>query len=281
MILLALLLACAESDVSEYGDWPSIATESAVCFSLFEESRTDGVGFHQGIGPRYVAGMGLDSETWAPVTEIADPKGLPYFVASLARLDADLFWCTRFGGMTRFNMETGETEVSGRDCDAVTDIGGGLVVQSQPKASWPILTWYESWDAVLADDGQTVLADLHGESRIGRQDGDVIASWHSTDRVERFEIGSGLGLEVPLEGYDDWVWGLSGVGDRLFVLSEYRADEEHKYGVPKIAEFNGAGFAGPEYHIGNNIRPNGLVCSGPVDPDTFTDEHVMGPRLDP
>ena len=263
MLVIALLIGCVDFAAVQHADeWEAVSRESAVCFSMYSQR-----------GPADVVAIGMDSGT--VTTVLKRPAGLEgrNQVNGLARIDSQLFLCGGKQGLQRIDLLTGEVEASLAKCESVTDIGGGLMMMGRPGVG--TLTWFASWDAVLADDGVAVNAD-HWGSRVGRQGGDIITAWHSTHNLERFDAETGVSLgDIRLQGYDTWVWGVSGAGERLFVLNDGR-DPGGDWN-PRIAEFSPSGDAVFDLYMGEYANINGLACSGAVDHENFVDDdHTEG-----
>jgi len=262
MLILSLLIGCVP-DAQEFSD---IAEESAVCFTVAHEE---------------IVAVGMDSGAVVPLREA--PRRLDgRQIHALARLDHHLYWCARgpAHGLSRIDLITGEVDHSGRRCEAVTDVGGGLILVEPVYTTTEAgvahaMSWYASWDAVVAGEADLVPADSRG-SRVGRQAGQLFTAWHATDTLEGFDpvTGDALG-EVHLEDHDTWVQGISGVGERLFVLDDGR--EGPGAWNPRIAEFDRTGAAVWEVYFGEEARAGGLTCSSSLDPNTFVaDEPALG-----
>ncbi len=260
MLLIALLVGCFESTddqshVATSVDWPTVARESGVCFSTVD---------------REIAAIGMDSGSMVLLGKLPIGEQPHRGTNAIARLDEQLYWCDDGFHLTRYDLVMGDVEKTDIWCDSVTDLGGGLLVMHERY----VLSWYPSWDAVLAGNAVDVPGGECTSSRLGRFQGELVGAWHSTEVIERYDGTSGAFLgEIELEDYDTWVWGVSGVGDRLFVLNDGRG----KYEGVRIAEFDSAGNAVSNLFLEDHRKVNGLTCSGPVDPETFVDvDYLLG-----
>lgn len=120
------------------------------------------------------------------------------------------------GVVARTDIETGATETTDVPCDWVVDAEGDLLVLNRtgPGAR------YDDFDALLAGAELEPLSLNPFDTRVGAADGRLYTLWHSTDEVNRIEIETGNDLEpVPLEGHDDWVFGVDRTGDELLVAT--------------------------------------------------------------
>jgi len=283
MLILLVLTGCFETEteihsvrdtgVQEEALLADVAGESAVCLALHGEGKRD------------IVAIGMDSGDIAPVMELPDEMlhGKAASINSLARVDQHLYWCGDEQLLHRVNLLTGAVDASTHDyeryCQSVTDVGGGIMVLSDPGVA--PLYWYANWEDFLADHYTPVLANHRG-SRIGRRAGEIVTAWHSTDYLERFDAASGTSVgDALLEGYDTWVWGLSGVGDRVFVMDDGRNGDGSDQ--TRIVTFDPSGTELSTLPLGEGVNPNGLTCSGPFDPDTFVDDDPTegtGPGLE-
>jgi len=246
-----------------------MAAESRVCLTVVERSPTDSRTFDRayGYGTFSVMAFGMDSQSLAEVVEIediGDPEALS--IESIGKLGKYLYYCgDNRSGVSRVDMSTGVVETSGTKCEQVTDHRGGLVVYDGRTRRE--LTRYASWQHVLDERGEE-LEEVERVSRFGRANGELYGAQHSTDHLDRFNTVGVWQESVPLD-YDGWVWGLSGTGDRLMILNDFRGNENHYYGPPQVAEFGLNGDLLAEFETHDFVRPMGLSCTGSVNPNTF------------
>lgn len=265
MWLVLILMGCG----GDLPTWPEVAAESRVCLTVVEHSPTDSRTFDRayGYGTFSVMAFGMDSQTLADVVEIediGDPEALS--IESIGKLGKYLYYCgDNRSGVSRVDMTSGVVERSGTTCEQVTDHRGGLVVYDGRFR--PSLTRYASWQHVLDGRGEE-LEDVSQVRRFGRANGELYGANHFTDYLDRFNTVGVWQESVPLD-YDGWVWGVSGTGDRLMILKDYRRKERHTYGSPKIAEFGLSGDLLVEWTTQDFLRPMGLSCTGSLHPNTF------------
>lgn len=85
---------------------------------------------------------------------------------------------------------------------------------------------YESYAAVQAREvaGCVRVNELLG-TRLNIDGRTLYSAWHSTDVVDVFDLETGeRQRSIQLEGFDDWVAGLSVVGERLMILGDSSRD---------------------------------------------------------
>jgi hypothetical protein len=197
----------------------------------------------------------------AGVSMVGMDTGTTCTVLSPIRLDAsslvwrgdELFLCNYDGNsrapLTRVDLVTGETTESDVPCQAVAEYEGGFLVLGSPANP---LRYYASFDDVLA---QSVTAEIEVEpfaSRITTRSERLYGAWHSTNFLEVWDVPTAtLVEELPLQGHDDWVMGLSVVDARLFLLAR---DE-------MIVEFDvSTGDRVAELPLAGYTRTTGLAC---------------------
>jgi hypothetical protein len=186
--------------------------------------------------PGEIRMFGLDSGQSCSVG--ASPVAFASDVSSLAWRGEVAYFCSYEGGLFRVSLLDGSSEALQVPCDAVTSSPGGILLRADfPFAGFPApfgaLTSAEGLGAVLSDAFAPTPLAASGVSRIATGQGLLYAAWHSTDRIERADLATGVPLEpIVLQGFDDWVQGLDGTdrgelviiggigGDRLLVFDE-------------------------------------------------------------
>lgn len=146
----------------------------------------------------------------------------------MAWIDDTIVYCDQ-AGVVRVNLVDGSAETGGQPCSAVTSLGGAVLVNG-PQFPEQQFTSYLSFEDVLADDPLgTFQVDPWAEV-FAENEATLFAAWHSTSFIERFDLATEQQLpDLVLEGYDDWIRGMSIVGSRLFlhdgfILREFDRD---------------------------------------------------------
>lgn len=147
---------------------------------------------------------------------------------------------------------TSEVSVSTHAGDLVAFCGGGVCT-------------YPDFAALDANSPASVVPCDYYATRHGVHGDTLYTAWHSTTEIDVFDVFSGAYLDtLELEDYDTWVWGISRVGDVLYVIDDGRGAYSDQ-GV-RIASFDA--FTGT--HLGSMFvdldpllygqRPSGLWC---------------------
>lgn len=255
MWLLAMLLGCADRspvDWVEAGDpgygseRKEVLSESAVCFALVDRDGRD----------RTVA-IGMDSGTAVELARIEG--GRVGEIDSMAVIDTDAFACID-GSLTRIGLADGSTEDSGLACDAVTDLDGQLVIREGPTSE--LVRFGSSGDELAMSVGEPL--DVRFAGKLGRRDGSLLAAVQDSPWLVSYDTETAQGNEFELEDFGTWVWGLSGAGQRLFVLTY--AEDPLVLWNPRIAEFDPGGSKVHTWRLGFQVETHGLACSDAVEP---------------
>jgi hypothetical protein len=82
------------------------------------------------------------------------------------------------------------------------------------------LCTYTNFAALNSGNPSGVLENVVGVTRIGATSDRIYGAWHSTDSIKVFDSADGTLLNtVVLEGWDDWIWGISVVGNVLHIVN--------------------------------------------------------------
>lgn len=258
-VLFSLMLGCLAPEIVTPASSPlDLANDEVVCMGLESQRRP---------APIEAVLYGMDSRTRYPIVEV-DPLDESR-IDGLALLGGQVGVC--MPELARIDLTTGAVESTGISCHAVADFAGGIVLfmgcDTTPErcdrdGSWrdPI-RWYPTWDDVLADTNGLTVPAVPYATRLGRGDDAFLSAWHSTDEIEVWDTTTGAQLDtVHLKGFDTWVWGLSAVRDRLFVVNDGR-EPGYSWNT-RIAEFDMAGGAVLDLRLGEHVGVNGLACTG-------------------
>ncbi|MBS2016230.1 MAG: hypothetical protein JST00_25330 [Deltaproteobacteria bacterium] len=165
-------------------------------------------------------------------------------ISSIAVAGDEIFACEQGASqIARISRTTGAVSRFAADCSAVAADKNGFYVLRQTGA----VEKYASAGALLARETPTTLGNVYA-SRLGTSKDGILAAWHSTSEVLR------LDGTLQLEGYDDWIFGLAGVGDQILVSSPRATDKPgllafdaksgKKLGVLALASGTSMGFMG-------------------------------------
>lgn len=145
------------------------------------------------------------------------PPGMGYHPSSIGVVDADILFCDDSNHeIVKVARADGSVTSIKRSCTAVAADGNGIYVMNLPGAieHFPDL-------ASLSDKsfkGKS-LGELYA-SRLGTSNNGLLAAWHSANEVLR------LDGKIALEGYDDWIFGLSGAPGSTIIVSSPRAKND-------------------------------------------------------
>lgn len=258
-MLAALFLGCTPQQhvaVSALGP-AELAEDQVVCVGIQSEN---------GQGSQVML-VGMDSATEVPLVDV--DADWSFQVDGLALLGDHVAVCAPT--LTRVDLATGDIEQTDIYCDAVADYDGAIVLfHGCDEADWEACdydqTWrdpirsYPTWEDALADTNGATIPSVPYATRLGRGDDVFLSAWHATDEVERWDAATGTLVETTaLQGFDTWVWGLSAVGDRLFVVNDGR-DPGWSWNT-RIAEFDADGDAVQDLRLGEHVAMNGLACT--------------------
>ena len=165
-----------------------------------------------------VALLGLDTGSVCTPSAAAS-LGLYPDSVSLAWRGEAVYACPYGRGLVRASLRDGSLQVAQMPCTAVAvDDAGRLLVStapSDPSGSYSPTSLYafDSWDDALRGEAAAVYPGSGFGSfpeRLTVHDGIVYSAWHSTDTIWRRDLVSGTSLaDLPLQGYDGWILGLS------------------------------------------------------------------------
>jgi hypothetical protein len=179
---------------------------------------------------------------------------------SIALLDGHVHVCVdEIGahGIVRFDLISGTWDVAPVLCEAVTRWRDGLL--TMPPGSWGLsgrVLWFRSWEAALAEDGVSVPVDPH-DLRMSASGDRLYSWWHSTDHVTEYDLVSGDELrDIYLEGYDDWINGLSVTEDGLIIINDRSRGGLSLYDVDTGSFIENVPIVSPP----PDFSMSGLVC---------------------
>lgn len=166
-------------------------------------------------------------------------------ISSIAVAGDEIFACEQGSSrIARISRTTGAVSRFDADCSAVAADTSGFYVLRQSGA----VEKFASAGALLAKETPTALGNVYA-SRLGTSKDGILAAWHSTSEILR------LDGTLQLGGYDDWIFGLAGVGDQILVSSPRATDDSpgllafeaksgKKLGVLALASGTSMGFMG-------------------------------------
>lgn len=269
-MLAALFLACSA---------PQAYVQVALTPADLDDDGVVCVGIQSDFGVEngQVTLVGMDSGLQVPLVDVQGDAF--YEIDGLALLGEYVAVCGPT--LSRIDLATGDIEETGITCDAVADYDGGILLfhacdegyyaDCDYNGTWrdPI-RWYPTWDDAVADTNGTTTPAVPYATRLGRGDAELLSAWHATDEVERWDPVTGTLIGTThLQFFDTWVWGLSAVGERLFVVNDGR-DPGVSWNT-RIAEFDADGNAVQDLRLGEHVRMNGLACTDAlIDGTTLT-----------
>jgi hypothetical protein len=221
----------------------AVAAESAACISIVDGG---------------LALLGADSGTICPFGEneagtFPDPSG-----ASVGWLGEVLYQCTYDEGLVRIDLRSGARERLEMPCEAVTDHDGTLLVAPGYQGRIDDLgsVYQVNGYRGLLSAGGTRLELSTSNSRFTAHAGQLYSAWHATDTIDVQDLDTGASVrQVPLEGYDGWIFGLDVTDDgRLFVAG---MDDDGTLLMIFDAE---SGVRLGEHRLGGHWRAAGLAC---------------------
>ena len=182
---------------------PIVAAESHFCVTL---------GY-----PSTLYAIGADSGDTCYLGEVDSVESID--VSSLAVVGSSVHGCSYGVGLWRAPLLGGTADVLPVDCRALTDYGGGFLLAEQ--ASPDLVFHYPDFESMGMGGALEAITVDPQFSRIATQGETLFTAWHSTDTVQVEDLPSSTELpSLLLEGFDDWVDGISVTSDgKLFVLS--------------------------------------------------------------
>jgi len=128
----------------------------------------------------------------------------------------------------RISLRDGSWEPLPAECEGVTDYGGGLLTWRERRQQWPLelaLRWYPDSNALLggAPAATFPIAEDVGESveAIAAHGGRWYGAPGFGDRIYVADLTAGAsGDFIPLEGYRDWISGISILGDGYLIVTD-------------------------------------------------------------
>lgn len=181
--------------------------------------------------------------------------------ASLAVLDATtLLVCDDQGGLdgvlTRVSLADGLVESLPVTCQAIAHYRGHLLVFDSMIGGK--VQVYAGLGALLAGTPlMTVVEDPPTTRNIAAGADVLFTAWHADDHVGRRTLPCGDDLgDLTLEGYDDWIGGLSVTdGDVLVALKVLGQEELRTFNLETGAQISAVPLAYDGF-----VQPRGLAC---------------------
>jgi hypothetical protein len=112
------------------------------------------------------------------------------------------------------DLESGKREHIARDCSGATSDGRRIWVNSPFERT---LNEYRGLQALRDNTVRRTLPSVHA-SRLGRGEDRILAAWHSAAEVLAVDRRTGATTAIPLPNYDGWIFGLTEVGDKRYVV---------------------------------------------------------------
>ena len=175
--------------------------------------------------------LGLESGNLCligPQTSVLTAYGLG--ADSIAWQDDYVYMCnpqSGISGLLQFSLLEGSWDVAPLDhCIGVATWKDGLLVMETPhEGPGDQLIYYESFEDAQQENGLHLFIDVHA-SRHTVLGNTLYTAWHSTDEVEVYSLPDGtVEGTIQLEGYDNWVQGMSVTEDGLLVLNAWFPEE--------------------------------------------------------
>lgn len=184
----------------------SVTAESAYCLAMAEDPED---------GEESPALLGLDTGRVCPIAG-ATARISSRDSHSIAWRGELMYVCGE-DGLLRISLRDGSWEAPQVPCYGVAADAGRMFLTQD----WPGRTVYayDTYEAVL-EGSPGGAYPLSLASRITVHAGRLLGAWHATDRIEVVDLATGAaGDPLLLEGYDDWVLGMSETPDGALVVS--------------------------------------------------------------
>lgn len=140
-------------------------------------------------------------------------------VSSIAVVGPNVHGCSYDVGVWRASVLGGPTEILPIGCEALTGYQGGFLLAG--ASNQDLLFHYADFESIGSESPMDTFSVASQFSRISTRNGTLFTAWHSTDTVKLMDLPSSTEMpDLLLEGFDDWVDGMSATADgRLYVLS--------------------------------------------------------------
>jgi hypothetical protein len=216
---------------------PHIQAESVYCFGSTQ------TGMYM---------IGADTGTSCAI----DVPGFGVDTSSLAWIGDDVFACPRDGSgeswLTRASLLDGSLEPSEVPCEAVAAYHGALLLMPTPAHGGAYLVYNSFADAIAGMQSRVIDVSPFA-SRMTVGDDVLYAAWHSTDRLEVWDLATESERDpIRLENHDGWVNGIAVVDNRLFLVSRLPDSV--------FIEFDATTGARVAEHALVSASPEGLAC---------------------
>jgi hypothetical protein len=140
-------------------------------------------------------------------------------VSSLALIDDHLIACQREQDGERLllviDLQRKTVETKRRPCEALASDGTRIWVRRSLMEQQLVV--YTGLGALLEDRVASEHPAPHPTSRLGTGGDRLFAAWHSADHVFAIDA-NGETRQLPLTGYDGWIFGIGETGGQIFVV---------------------------------------------------------------
>jgi hypothetical protein len=169
--------------------------------------------------PNTLYALGPDTGDVCYLGAIDDIEGND--VSSIAVVGPDVHGCSYGVGVWRAPVLGGPADVIPIDCLALTAYQGGFLLAGGSNADPGQLLHFADFESIASGMPLETFTVDPQFSRISTRGSSLYTAWHSTDTVQVQDLPSATQLpSLLLEGFDDWVDGMSTTSDgRLYLLS--------------------------------------------------------------
>jgi hypothetical protein len=176
--------------------------------------------------PHYCLTFGYPDTVWAVGPDTGNlcqigtiTKEVAYDVSSVAIAGTNVHGCGYDIGVWRASITGGPADVLQVECTALTGYQGGFLRASIDGSG--LVDHYATFEDI-ADGKVTEVYKVDPQfSRMSTRGNTLFTAWHSTNLIQVYELpGSTPQPSLILDGFDDWVNGMSATADgRLYILS--------------------------------------------------------------
>ena len=162
-----------------------------------------------------LVGIDLATGSVTPGVKVqAEHSGPP--PSSLAVVGDEVLYCdnSSTGRIVRVSRSDGSTTFINRQCSAIAADASGIYLMQDVGGE---IDKFADVAALASNAKPVSVGKLHA-SRLGTSSQGILAAWHSAGEVLRFDGA------LALDGYDDWIDGLSGAPGNRVIVSSPRAD---------------------------------------------------------
>ncbi len=208
-------------------------------------------------GQLAVIDVDIPGGTWSEVGRWGQWVEFAFHTDGIALLDGSIHACGYDGnGFSWFELDmVAGTSAYGPSCDS--DSIGATSSQLVVLRSMSQFELYDSYADLLAGNAAAVYQpDIHA-SRVTATDTHFYAAWHSTEEIDVYDAATGAySHTIPLQDWDTWVWGMSVVGDSLYVMNHEHFAQYDVHTGALLADTVFGDINGDYMH-----PPSGLWCN--------------------